>query len=314
MGKLITVIIIFLFGSVTSHNDLDLWEAAKDGQYGEVNKALAAGANLLFGSLTSQNDIDLWEGAKNGNLDKVKKALASGANPNWRNLSEGHGWTALHVASANNHPGIVKTLLEAGASVGIKDTKTGSTALHWAASNNNPAVARVLLNAGADKDICADDGVRPLFSASWKGSTRTVRELLVYGADVNLQNCKGWFGEMTPLMIASSEGNLNTVKLLVKFDANVSLSSPKGHTALHIAAGAGHEEIVKILLIHGADATKVADGMTPSMIARKRGFNKLAEYLDRYAEIQKLSPAKKVVLLAGAVGLLLGAGIYYALA
>jgi len=305
MGKLIIYFVILILGSVTC--DLDLWEAAKNGKYDEVNKALAVGF------FTSQSDLDLWGAAKDGKFNEVDKALAEGANPNWRNTLDDQGWTALHVASANNHPGIVRTLLDAGATIGLKDTKHGSTALHWAASNNNPAVARVLLDMGADKDGCDDDGIRPLFSASKKGSTRTVRELIVYGADVNLPNCEGQFGEMTPLMIASTEGHLNIVKLLVKSNANVTLPSAMGYTALHMAAEAGHKEIAMILLINGADARILADGMTPSAIARQKGFDELAEYLDNRATIQNLSPGKKVVLLAGAAAFLLGAAIFKAL-
>jgi ankyrin repeat protein len=56
----------------------------------------------------------------------------------------------------------------------------------------------------------------------------------------------------TALHLAAGEGHLEIVKLLLEHGADVNAKTAY-ETALHLAAGEGHLEIVKLLLEHGAD-------------------------------------------------------------
>jgi len=56
-------------------------------------------------------------------------------------------------------------------------------------------------------------------------------------------------------------------------------------TALHAAAANGHLSIVKLLLKKRANpSTRDQNGRTPAELARKAGYNEVANYLDRVVE------------------------------
>jgi len=58
----------------------------------------------------------------------------------------------------------------------------------------------------------------------------------------------------TPLIWAASEGNDDVVQLLVEHGANVNCQNLNGETALYVAAARGHDSIAHILLENGASA------------------------------------------------------------
>ncbi|MCX5841580.1 MAG: ankyrin repeat domain-containing protein [Deltaproteobacteria bacterium] len=95
--------------------------------------------------------------------------------------------------------------------------------------------------------------VPPLHDAASKGDTRTAKELLDKGANVDEGLSR------TPLMSAASKGHLEFVKLLVERGANVNAVYRPGRmsrTPLAFAAMNGHKEIVKYLVDKGADIDK----------------------------------------------------------
>ena len=130
----------------------------------------------------SDKDVQLIQAAKDGNLPVVQALLEKGDNVN---ADDGHGITALMVASWNGHTEIVKSLLEKGADVNIKKT---------------------------------DSGVTPLFIASLQGHTEVVKLLLAAKADVNVKVSRE--GKIyTPLSIAKQWERNDIVSILEKAGA-----------------------------------------------------------------------------------------------
>ncbi len=74
----------------------------------------------------------------------------------------------------------------------------------------------------------------------------------------------------TPLMFAAKEGHVEVVEYLISRDAYVDyVGAPLGHTALHWASYIGHADVVKVLVINGADPQKKsALGETPLDMAK----------------------------------------------
>lgn len=67
-------------------------------------------------------------------------------------------------------------------------------------------------------------------------------------------------------------------------DSNVDLNAfdAKGRTALILAIGRGHADVVKALLAKGADANKVdSHGMTPKAAAHSRGNFEIISLIDK---------------------------------
>ncbi|KAG7403730.1 Vegetative incompatibility protein HET-E-1 [Fusarium oxysporum f. sp. rapae] len=76
----------------------------------------------------------------------------------------------------------------AGSNTGVLDIKDnkGLTPLHWAAADDQTGVVRLLLEAGATVDVYDDERMTPLLLAYEHGFIGTVELLVNYGADVNV--------------------------------------------------------------------------------------------------------------------------------
>ncbi|CAL4160286.1 unnamed protein product, partial [Meganyctiphanes norvegica] len=298
-----------------------------------MGKLTAVCIVVLLGSVISDGDLDLWDAAKNGNLSDVYQALAAEANPNWRNLDYYEDeekkwvkrkWTSLHVASRYNHPSVVSALIDAGANTELEDrsdftpifvaseygskdavTKliecgvdpnvkvpaTGRTPLHIAASYNQPLSISALLDEGADINIQDDWLYTPINLASESGSTEAVNILLRRGADIHIVRDLANYSIISgasPLMSAAYQGHVSTVEALVDAHANVNQVSGNGMTALHYAAGKNQDtknrtDIALLLLQKGAyPRQQDNEGMTPADVARYMGNKDLANIIDNF--------------------------------
>ena len=79
----------------------------------------------------------------------------------------------------------------------------------------------------------------------------------------------------------SSLGRTDIVRELLTTDIEVNLGDCNGYTALHGAAENGHAEIVRILLMHGADPTrKLVTGETAYDLACKSGHTVCAALIN----------------------------------
>lgn len=114
----------------------------------------------------------------------------------------------------------------------------------------------------------------PLMYLAVIGETKRASDLIAKGAKVNRL---GW----TPLHYAASKGHLETVKLLLSHKALVNAPSPDGTSPLMMAAYAGSEDVVRVLLAAGADVTaRNLRGEDAALWARRKNHNQLAAKLD----------------------------------
>ncbi|XP_050988192.1 NF-kappa-B inhibitor delta isoform X2 [Labeo rohita] len=200
---------------------------------------------------------------------------------------EHKGKTALLVAVTANQPDIVQDLLSLGADISICDVN-GQTALHLAATYGFPRIMQVIFFAGLRVDLEARnfEGLTPLHcavishcatmkainasssSSTWLADSSlqtqaedklTCLQLLINaGASVLSQEIKS---NKTVLHLAVKEGNIHLVRFLLSLQlsnmqAFINMKA-HGHTALHMAAGLHgspfQEELIRLLLSHGAD-------------------------------------------------------------
>ena len=155
---------------------------------------------------------------------------------------------ALIDAARRGDADAVKTLIEAGADVGVTGGD-GSTALLWASHRDDLDIARRLLEAGADVDAANDLGATPLWAASQNGSGALVRLLLAAEADPDLALLSG----ETPSMVAARAGSADVVEQLAGAGADLDRRGSRGQTALMWAVAQHHADVVAALLAHGAD-------------------------------------------------------------
>lgn len=157
------------------------------------------------------------------------------------------------LAALAGHEEIAALLLERGADPCGK-TVDGSTALMIAVSKGNKQIVYSLLHhtrtcVSPPRTTCA-----VVVGSCYHGLTRfTFRYRAAANQRsrvVNETRKDGW----TALMIASTKGEEELVRVLVKHGAEVNKrKTGDGCTALMFAAAKGHDEIVRFLLSHHAD-------------------------------------------------------------
>lgn len=174
---------------------------------------------------------------------------------------------APHLATLFGHEGVLR-LLKKGANIDAK-IQAHLAALHFAALVDDDVVVKTLLEHGADVDASClvtieakiKDNVEAnvearltaLHVAAWAGHERVVRLLLKTGADVN--------------SVVQVGGTATLIQ-----GARINRKLQAGGTAMHLAAGLGREEVLRILIDSGANITaKSQDGRTPRQWAKDHG-------------------------------------------
>lgn len=97
------------------------------------------------------------------------------------------------------------------------------------------------------KDI-ENAALNELMIASAEGNVKRAKELIEYGAEVDLKSLNG----STALMYAARNNHIEVVKLLVNAGADVAAKNDKQSTALSIAKNFDCKEVVEFLSFHTA--------------------------------------------------------------
>jgi ankyrin repeat protein len=175
----------------------------------------------------------------------VRWLLSQGADPNTRTEMQSKQ-TALHSAAWNGDLPMVKLLVAAGADINARDQEYDATPLGWAETS-----IEVTSN-----EKCQD-------VVDWLS-----REARKGEAPAAPEDRPAKRPEWKPIMDAAFNGDPVTVERLLKrgADPNVLSNSTQRHRPLHrvierkktIPKHQGHDEVVRVLLAHGADPMRRA--------------------------------------------------------
>jgi ankyrin repeat protein len=173
--------------------------------------------------------------------------------------------------------GTVLRLVDADPALLERAVHAGNRPLAVAAEYGHLGVARLLIERGVNTNATGCDRNAALHYAAMGGHEEVVALLLEKGAQANTGDVDG----TTPLMLACDYGHLGVVKMLYQHVGNQGLQekSDSGCTALHFASYAGHREVVRFLLLAGADPTIMNNrGRTPCALAEENhDTSRLAE-------------------------------------
>lgn len=219
------------------------------------------------------------------------------------------GTTKLHHAVQAGDPGLVKSLIENGASVNFRD-ENGQTPLHYAAERGFIECMETLVTHGADLHIIDNSGFSPFLWAVVAGQEGATSVLLFLDANAELwsvdgQSALAWAASLRwstiakmfverrasisdtrnarqtlPLEEAAASGNLPTVRLLLGCGEDPNHRNHDGWSAIHWAAEEGHLEIVRLLLNAGANPNAVSSyGTSPLHCAANGGHVSIVSLL-----------------------------------
>ncbi len=134
---------------------------------------------------------------------------------------------------------------------------------------------RAWLDAGLDPEFMADRIGTGLMIAAWEGNIPMMELFVSRGANVNRMNRV----QEQALLHAAWKGQIEAVRWLLARGARLDRAGQEW-SALHYAAFAGHEQVVKLLLESGADINaRAPNGASPLMMAAREGQERIARHL-----------------------------------
>lgn len=170
--------------------------------------------------------------------------------------------------------------------VDLNETHEGrTTLLHMAIANNDKLSTEMLLSHGANIDILDRGGSTPLHQTVRERPAWVIDMLLDNGADLAATSLG-----MTALHVAAKAGNQKMVRRLLDRNSDIEAISTdtEGYTALQLAAQSGRVEMLAMLLERGAAINAIGhDGDSPSHAATWEGHEKAVQFLlDKGADMK----------------------------
>jgi ankyrin repeat protein len=162
--------------------------AAYRGASASAELLLKAGAEVNLPAGKRARGLPLVFASMTGDLEMVKVLLSHGADPSAGTASN----TPVSAAVTFGYVDVVRALMDAGASVGMRES-TGINLMHWAAITGRPALIPLLAQAGVPLNEVDDFGYTPLMYAATIdfGDAELVKELRRAGADLKIRNDEG---------------------------------------------------------------------------------------------------------------------------
>lgn len=215
------------------------------------------------------------------------------------NTADGLGNTPLHeTARLFNAVDTAVMLIKAGATANTENRK-GETAMNmvafkskkealqgtamfttWVILNSGrlartsderaPKLAEVLIKAGADPNHATKEGDLPLHDALVNSKIELCHVLLRMGADPEKPGNKGSRAIHITFMPVLEKGDTEIATEIINKTHNLNEKDYRGYAPIHLAAVAGNEKIVRLLISKGVDLTaKDGEGRTALQLAEK---------------------------------------------
>lgn len=151
----------------------------------------------------------------------------------------------------------------------------------WTTCCKMDDMVRLLLKYGGDSDCRAEDSSSALHVASLNNDVGLAEILVEYGCSLNVFDDR----KRTPLMVACEMGNFHMVEWFCERRVDVNVTDKCCKSGLHLAAAKGHERIVELLLMKGAEWKSDMFQLMPIHYAAMNGHDCVVSFLIDRVEV-----------------------------
>ena len=211
--------------------------------------------------------------AYNGDVAGVAAEIARGVDMN----SSVDGKTALHLAAGMGHTDVVKLLLAKGCRTDLVDEEKR--------------------NAAQYAEVYGQKGVAQLIEASMKAAAGTPATSAPERTPTPSTEASPTQETITAIHLAAHKGDVAGVAAEIArgVDINYVNAAVDGKTALHLAAGMGHTDVVKLLLAKGCRTDLVDEGKrNAAQYAEVYGQKGVAQLIESFMKATAGTPATSV--------------------
>lgn len=196
---------------------------------------------------------EIHRACQRGDCKRIQEILDE--DPNALNDAAPDGTFPLHVAASNNWMQACCLLISRGAAVNVRGGAMRATPLMWACRNGMVYIVKTLIEGGAHfEGIHDESGFSPLHLAVHSSNVLMVIYLVHLDVTLDTQDqCL-----RTPLHWAIVQGDHMSVESLLRAGANPHLPDGDGRSPLALAVSGGHLDILRLLLLFGADPVLAA--------------------------------------------------------
>lgn len=263
--------------------------ALANSHYKTVQVLLESGASfdessLCYATLSGSMELILLVRATFPSTQSLKSYLSAEVYYHDDNLLPTYlGVTVLHIAAALGYEEIVIYYLNLDMDVNSETQEYSNfTSLQLAAQNGHFDVVKALLSRGAKIDEYNVQGSSLLLAVKG-GHEEIALHLSNRGAD----QTKGTGDQWLPIHFAADRGNYNIFSHLLNRNPElIQAKTAKGETLLHLAAGSGSIETVRLILAMNAIAidsritsSYIGNNITPLFYALEKGHETIAKLL-----------------------------------
>jgi ankyrin repeat protein len=245
-------------------------------------------ANGALNKISFDDSSALLKAAMVGQTRVVRELLDQpGIDIDFRD-PKSHGQTALHYACYNGHLGVVKLLVEHGASLEVTDKK-GMTPFLEAADAESLDVVKYMEENGSDINVVTGDGRTILHVSAAGNSVSNLEHLLQSPRLTHLLSSRSKNGR-TVLLCAVQAGSVETARFILQRSSrsDVLSKTDDGHTCLHYAAISGKLKMFSLFQDTGiCHHDQTSEGFTALHYAAKSSkvevslFRALLDHIDR---------------------------------
>lgn len=269
------------FWLTREENRLDnnsLHQLAKDGNVAAVERLLVED-NESINELDDNGMAPLHYAAARGYIEIVRLLLTQ-HNLNINVQTSTTNITALHYAATHGHVEIIKLLLATRNVTADARDQNGETALHYAVCFDHIEAVKLLIGM---HNLVNNSGMNVVHCAAEHGSTTTLRYILEHCADIDidLQDNQGNTAVHSCCRYLKKDNFANALQILAEYNANIDLQNFTGETALHILAGNGNVDSIKLLVKQYNANINLRDnnGNTIMHCAAKNGYIDVVRFL-----------------------------------